>query len=502
MRKNKVIKENAITLVALVITVIILIILAGVSLNLALGQNGIFVKSKEAVNKYKDSAQKEQNEMDNLYNTLKTLDGNGDDDQMLGDDPTTTITGGNYDESKGVNTPAIKSGEGFTMELVKYEAKENGTEGTWVPDTDGTSWSYNDGEGDHKTSYWANAKVTIDNVDSYFVWIPRFAYKITYYKDANKTPVGETDTTPTKYGKIDVVFLQGTTDTYIDEQGQKQTAKRATADSVDSTTDYIVHPAFTTDAGTGGGWKEELPGLWIGKYETSLYDKQTKQYVNIDNENYETEGDILLSDHPEKAIAVQPNMSSWRYCTIGKMYTNAKEYLTNLNSHMLKNSEWGAVVYLTHSKYGRNGNEISINNDSNFTTSVGGDLASTTGNVYGIYDLRGGAYEYVAAYYNDSEKLSTYGSTFANTSGRSNEYATVYEKDVNEEANAYKKGDATYETSGWNSNKAYFVDSDDPFFLRGGYFSERYSISGMFDYLSDSGNVNKYNSFRLSLAVL
>ena len=233
MRKNKVIKENAITLVALVITVIILIILAGVSLNLALGQNGIFVKSKEAVNKYKDSAQKEQNEMDNLYNTLKTLDGNGDDDQMLGDDPTTTITGGNYDESKGVNTPAIKSGEGFTMELVKYEAKENGTEGTWVPDTDGTSWSYNDGEGDHKTSYWANAKVTIDNVDSYFVWIPRFAYKITYYKDANKTPVGETDTTPTKYGKIDVVFLQGTTDTYIDEQGQKQTAKRATADSVD-----------------------------------------------------------------------------------------------------------------------------------------------------------------------------------------------------------------------------------------------------------------------------
>ena len=67
MRKNKIIKENAITLVALVITVIILIILAGVSLNLALGQNGIFVKSKEAVDKYKDSAQKEQNTLENIY---------------------------------------------------------------------------------------------------------------------------------------------------------------------------------------------------------------------------------------------------------------------------------------------------------------------------------------------------------------------------------------------------------------------------------------------------
>ena len=60
----------AITLVALVITVIILIILAGVSLNLALGQNGIFQKSKQAVEKYKDEAQKEQNTLENIYQDM------------------------------------------------------------------------------------------------------------------------------------------------------------------------------------------------------------------------------------------------------------------------------------------------------------------------------------------------------------------------------------------------------------------------------------------------
>ncbi len=54
----------AITLVALIITVIILIILAGVSLNLALGENGIFQKSKEAVNKYQNAAKEEKEQLD------------------------------------------------------------------------------------------------------------------------------------------------------------------------------------------------------------------------------------------------------------------------------------------------------------------------------------------------------------------------------------------------------------------------------------------------------
>lgn len=54
--KNKRIKtESGITLIALVITIIVLIILAGVSINLVLGDNGIITKSKEAKEKHEIS---------------------------------------------------------------------------------------------------------------------------------------------------------------------------------------------------------------------------------------------------------------------------------------------------------------------------------------------------------------------------------------------------------------------------------------------------------------
>ena len=62
--------SNGITLVALILTIIIMIILAGVSVQIALGENGILRKSKEAVDLYKDSAKKEQEEMNSMYYTI------------------------------------------------------------------------------------------------------------------------------------------------------------------------------------------------------------------------------------------------------------------------------------------------------------------------------------------------------------------------------------------------------------------------------------------------
>lgn len=41
-------KENGITLVALVVTIVVLLILAGVSISLVLGNNGIIKKAKDA----------------------------------------------------------------------------------------------------------------------------------------------------------------------------------------------------------------------------------------------------------------------------------------------------------------------------------------------------------------------------------------------------------------------------------------------------------------------
>ena len=59
--KSKKIMEKGITLIALAVTIIILLILTGVTLNIALSDNGLFKKAKEAVDKY-EKAQKDEEE--------------------------------------------------------------------------------------------------------------------------------------------------------------------------------------------------------------------------------------------------------------------------------------------------------------------------------------------------------------------------------------------------------------------------------------------------------
>ena len=56
-------KESGITLVALVVTIIVLLILAGVAISLAIGNNGIFTRAKDAADKYEQSATNESNGM-------------------------------------------------------------------------------------------------------------------------------------------------------------------------------------------------------------------------------------------------------------------------------------------------------------------------------------------------------------------------------------------------------------------------------------------------------
>ena len=249
----------------------------------------------------------------------------------------------------------------------------------------------------------------------------------------------------------------------------------------------------------GGGWDAELPGLWVGKYETSQSDAGT----TADKMGSSGIGQI------------KPNVTSWRGMTIGEMYEKAKAYSTELKSHMLKNSEWGAVAYLTHSKYGRNRTEIAINNSRDYITGTSGGtanasssdttyeyndmtngiLASSTGNAYGIYDLSGGAWEYVASYYKDGN-FSYANSSF--TTGTSDEYSTAYDgTDVDTD---YKIGDATKETKGWNGDLTSFVVSNNPFFARGGCNGDA-SDTGVFNFVSGSGGNGISNGFRVCLAV-
>lgn len=69
MKKNK-----GITLIALVITIILLLILTGVILNLALGNEGLLQLAKNAKNEYQNAEKNELKDLDKLYSSILIAD--------------------------------------------------------------------------------------------------------------------------------------------------------------------------------------------------------------------------------------------------------------------------------------------------------------------------------------------------------------------------------------------------------------------------------------------
>ena len=275
-------------------------------------------------------------------------------------------------------------------------------------------------------------------------------------------------------GKIDIQFIKGTGKETVNGVQCKYASENPTLG-----VDYVVHPAFTSET-QYGGWDTELPGIWVAKFEAS---------------SVEENGDIATNN-----VKIQPGVKSWTNISIGNAYTVSKRYSPSLNSHMLKNSEWGAVAYLAESKYGRNGEEITYPSNRDLYTGGGARDAyitstsySSTGNVYGIYDLSAISYEFVAAGYSNQDELET--------STGSTKYATVY-NGIDETQN-YILGDATYETKGLHQDIGEFVNAEDNFFIRSGGADMGYG-AGTFCYVTSigyNGAGSNVISFRIALVV-
>ena len=517
MRKN-----SGITLIALVITIIIIIILATITINFAFGDNGLINMAEEARDLAANSTDYESNARANLVaymneyiaglNGGSTGGGTDEPEEPFEPGPTPEPpTGGTEmeDMTNGIieikwlegtsdnvtdtpNALVIKTEglpSGTTMEQVVF----NETSKTWEA---GTEYSYIAGTGsnDNTASKWANARVTINGVESYFVWIPRYAYRIIYFDSADSKKAYQ-EGTLTEEDAVANGKIIGYSDSrgIVDAQGKRiesVTSASNTTHTMVSEDYFMVHPAFSVEV-NDGGWSKELAGIWIGKFETS----------SVEGNSDSISGDNTTT----KTVKVQPGEASWRNITIGNMYTNAYNYARELESHMLKNSEWGAVAYLTESKYGRNGTEVTQNTNEDYLTGGGEGTAyaetntnqSSTGNVYGVYDLNGGAYEYVASYLKNGNFSNASSSTF--TDNTSDAYSTAYE--TTSASTGYKYGDATYETSGWHSGNAVFVDSDDSFFVRGGAGGTSAAYSGILYFNNINGSISAAGSFRVTLCV-
>ena len=260
--------------------------------------------------------------------------------------------------------------------------------------------------------------------------------------------------------------------------------------------DYVVHPAFTFG-------EDELAGFWGGKFETS---------------NTEGYGADNKANNSNLTAQIKGGVTSWRNITISNMYdvclkinNNGNKYGivaddSKVDPHMMKNIEWGAVGYLSKSIYGKN-SEVTINNSSNYYTGGSGTAyrnnvnQSTTGNIFGVYDMSGGAWEYVAAYVGNG---NSYGSSLVSASAK---YKDVY-AEYQEPLTSRIYGDAIYETSNSSSSSSnsWYIDysefpvSSSPFLERGGHTGYG-SGAGLFAFSHNYGGGGIY-SFRIVIPVL
>lgn len=477
--------SNGITLVILIITVAVMLILAGVAINVLKVDSTTKRKLEshsnnlnELVNTSNTIQENIQNELINDYNKINT--------QVENDsDLSNAITTDDWNGS--INKPKLLD----DMTAIYFE---NGTEkilNNLSPQEEWNKWY------DYSKKNWANAK-TSDG--SYWVWIPRFAYKIT------------SNIYTATSCNISIVFIDNK------NQNSGNTYSVNYPDVINnSMTDYVVHPAFGTNIENGGNNKV-ISGFWVAKYEMSREDSpnggETWAYAN---------GTDVLTKNAGATSSIRtvskPGVSSWRNISIGNAYSNSYYYNRVADSHMIKNSEWGAITYLAHSAYGRDGVEITKNNSNTYTTGTGGVLASTTGNESGVYDLNGGAFEYISAYILNSEAQvfrNEYGSSFA-TNTKSTEYLTIYPHNTTSdtaednwsEYNNYKNtrfGDALLETSimgsdrnAWNSDICIYPHLELSFFVRGGKFEYTDASSGIFMFGRAKGDVTEGYAYRIIL---
>lgn len=395
----------------------------------------------------------------------------------------------------------------------------------------------------YEKQVWANAVILINenveykvddiipenNIESYFVWIPRYKYKI--FDEGNYDGLTEVEQAEQT---IEVIFENK--DTLV-SNGTK-------------VGEWLTHPAFTSF---------DSNGMWVGKFETGT--TLTNNY-NVRNGN---------------SIRIKPNISSWRNIQVASAFYSSYDYKRNLDSHMLKNTEWGAVAYLQHSIYGSR-QSVRINNNSDYITGYSanveptcgytgtneecnyycndgscnspyntrvGYLASTTANITGIYDMSGGTIEYVMGVLTDSSsnfvsgRSETYNSGFIgalscyNCDGDSNVtyvdtgyevpdkkyYDSYVYSDSQTNYNYKLLGDATGEfgpffnqnymnetrkVGSWYNDEATFITYAAPWFVRGGVLKGYNSgtNAGMFAFARGYGSASTFMvspSFRIVL---
>lgn len=483
-------------------------------------------------------------------------------------------------DKSGANYPELTD----NMIPVYYD-KTSDTEGVWrVADKKNLNETYK--WFDYNDFMWANAvtvkengttsrsnylkadlgtEVKMEDITTMWVWIPRYKYVIF---NGNNELSNEQEIKITFEHGIDKTGTVSCKENILtaNDSSSSETCTDTINGSIINNKSTYTHPAFTFG-------DEELTGIWYAKFEMSTDQDSvcatSQSYDNCDKEDLNV---YVKPDHI--SLRYQKLMNEFKSIRNMELFNNIHGFIQNENAttssqtgeitnddnnidiHMQKNMEWGAVTYLAYSKYGKYGNSLytgtnkrvyknnwyqQLSSVYNYKTGYSGysynaapsttnvvlyndltDLgsgngykgagASTTGTVYGIYDMNGGAYEYVmgnmvnssGAFYSHSagftaSPLAKYYDKYSYYSTKSLAQASV---------SRGRFGDATKETTkgyvestgSWEGSYRIFPYYGFSWSTRGGRASIS-SYSGINDLISLNGYSTIFNSSRPVLAV-
>ncbi len=211
----------------------------------------------------------------------------------------------------------------------------------------------------------AGSEINTSDVKGFYVWIPRFKYMVWNGMGENNID------TYNAYGQgINISFEKDTAKTGLitcDNNECFGDINKTTKLTSSDNGKYYTHPAFSKTTA-------ELTGFWVSKYEISMNN-------NLD-------------------IEAKDGNTAWRNSSLENYYKT----VAKTNYHIIKNTEWGAISYLAHSKYGLCNQTKCKAASANETFISGNNIKdSTTNNMSGVFDMIGSASEYTMSAVNGED---------------------------------------------------------------------------------------------------
>ena len=173
-----------------------------------------------------------------------------------GSDDGIKVVNGNYELVNGVYLCTPQLNEGFIKSNTRYVKDVNGNlvAGNWISKKPDNDWY------DYKKQKWANIYVESEGIESYYVWIPRYIYKV----DTENSVTGN-ERMDVKFVDIDNSYKNPDTDEKIDwEVLQSQ--------------GYQLPEAFVW--GDDDSNKTPIPGYWMSKYQLSEFSKSDNYIID------------------------------------------------------------------------------------------------------------------------------------------------------------------------------------------------------------------------------